>query len=33
MDNIELNPTESIEQQKQKFVILGFNVGDGHQYE
>lgn len=30
MDNIELNPTESI---KQKFVILGFNAGDGHAYE
>lgn len=33
LDNIELNPTESIEQWKQKFIIIGFNVGDGHQYE
>lgn len=33
MDNIELNPTESIEQWKQKFIIIGFNAGDGHAYE
>lgn len=33
MDNIKLNPTESIEQWKQKFIIIGFNAGDGHQYE
>lgn len=30
MDNIDLNPPKSIEQ---KFIIIGFNAGDGHQYE
>lgn len=30
MDNIELNPPKTIEQ---KFIIIGFNAGDGHQYE
>lgn len=30
MDNIVLNPPKTIEQ---KFVIIGFGVGNGHQYE
>ena len=30
MDNIDLNPPKTIDQ---KFVIIGFSVGNGHQYE
>ena len=30
MNNIELDPPKSIEQ---KFIIIGFNAGGGHQYE
>lgn len=30
MDNIDLNAPKTIEQ---KFIIIGFNAGDGHEYE